>query len=36
MNTHINDPGFGKAMAQRLDQHYRTWTEARTNAIEIE
>jgi uncharacterized protein (UPF0261 family) len=25
IDTHINDPGFGLAMARRLDQHYRQW-----------
>jgi uncharacterized protein (UPF0261 family) len=25
MDTDINDPAFAKAMAQRLDEHYRAW-----------
>ncbi len=31
--TDINDPAFAKAMAERLDEHYRAWAAARaTNA----
>ena len=29
LDTDINDPEFAIAMAQRLDEHYRTWVEAR-------
>lgn len=29
MDTDINDPGFGLAMAKRLDEHYRTWLVSR-------
>jgi uncharacterized protein (UPF0261 family) len=29
MDTDINDPEFAVAMAQRLDEHYRAWVEAR-------
>lgn len=25
MDTHINDPSFARAMAGRLDEHYRAW-----------
>ena len=25
MATHINDPAFATAMAERLDEHYRAW-----------
>ena len=35
MDTDINDPGFGEAMARRLDEHYRAWAQARTNPAEI-
>lgn len=34
MDTDINDPSFGEAMARRLDQHYRTWVEAQPNPTE--
>ena len=29
MATDINDPAFGTAMAQRLDEHYRAWAASR-------
>ena len=29
LDTDINDPEFAIAMAQRLDEHYRAWVEAR-------
>jgi uncharacterized protein (UPF0261 family) len=29
MATHINDPAFGRAMADRLDRHYRAWSAER-------
>ncbi len=35
IDTDINDPGFGEAMARRLDQHYRSWADARTNPDEV-
>jgi uncharacterized protein (UPF0261 family) len=34
VDTDINDPAFGRAMAQRLNQHYRSWVESRTSTIE--
>jgi uncharacterized protein (UPF0261 family) len=36
MDTDINDPSFGEAMARRLDQHYRTWVNSDTNPIETD
>ncbi len=36
MDTDINDPAFGEAMARRLDQHYRTWVDSNTNPIETD
>jgi uncharacterized protein (UPF0261 family) len=36
MDTDINDPSFGEAMARRLDQHYRTWVDSDTNLIETD
>ncbi len=29
MDTDINDPEFGLAMARKLDEHYQTWTQSR-------
>jgi uncharacterized protein (UPF0261 family) len=29
IDTNINDPAFGIAMAEKLDEHYQTWREAR-------
>ena len=29
MDTDINDPEFGLAMAEKLDEHYRTWAQSR-------
>jgi uncharacterized protein (UPF0261 family) len=33
MATDINDPVFGRAMAKRLDDLYRSWTAARTAVV---
>lgn len=33
MATHINDPAFARAMAERLDVHYRAWAAGRPGAI---
>lgn len=31
MDTDINDPAFARAMADRLDRHYKTWLRRRRN-----
>jgi uncharacterized protein (UPF0261 family) len=34
VDTDINDPAFARAMAQRLDQHYRAWAEGRSHGLQ--
>jgi len=36
IDAHINDPDFGLAMAEKLDEHYRTWAESRRRGEEGE